>query len=121
VIATLYSTVDGRVIEVFAGDTEWMVLNLGDDEALAEGDHLGKRIDIETGEALPLQTFDLSVSPGTITGIPAGTTATVRGEMLTVDDGTLEIETNLPATIPVRLNHPLYEEETIEVICEAQD
>ena len=120
-IATLYSTVDGRTIELLTGNAEWMMLNLGDDEALVEGSHLGKRIDLETGEPLPLLIFDVSLSLNTINGLPPGTTATVRGDMLMVDDGVLEIEVNMPATIPVTLNHPLYEEETIEVICEAQD
>lgn len=119
-IATIYRQADGAVLRVICGPEAAIVEQLDDGVALAEGNWLGWRIDTTTGEPLPLLAFEVDISTNLVTGIPPGTFAEPLGlDPVIVDDGVIEFEVNWPL-VRLRLNHPLYEELTVEVPCENQ-
>lgn len=93
-----------------------------DGEAWVEGwhDNTEARIDPVTLDVLPLLAMDVDIEVNRVSGIPAGTTALVNGEIHTIDDGEIEFEVTYPQTFTVMLLNPLYPPLTIEVPCEAE-
>jgi hypothetical protein len=63
--------------------------------------------------------FNPVVSVNTISNLPPGTKAFVKGEYVEVDDGSLELEVDYPETIPVVLMHVRLLDKTVMVPCEA--
>ena len=60
------------------------------------------------------------ITTNTISGLPAGTKAIVKGELLTVDDGSLELDVLHPENVRVLLMHVKFYDTEVEVPCEAQ-
>ncbi len=110
--AIRYSTdvTEGRENECCADGQAWRPGNL---------DGGSQRIDLATGDAVPLLTMALTVEPHRVTGIPPGTTALWKRDKAVIDDGELEFETDgLPEVIRVRLLNPIYEPAMVDVPCE---
>lgn len=62
--------------------------------------------------------FDVGISPNTVTGLPVGTRAVVKGAEIVVDDGSLELDVDYPETVRVLLIHPSNLDTWVEVPCE---
>ena len=65
--------------------------------------------------------FVVQVSTNKIEGIPAGTTLTINGARVQVDDGVFEIEVAMPQTVRVSLENLRYLMTEVEVPCEVQN
>lgn len=57
------------------------------------------------------------VTQAVISGVPAGAKATVDGQSLTIDDGTLEVVSDYPGTIRVRLSLFPYLDWEVSIDC----
>lgn len=118
-IVTVYRVADGAVVRVLSINESELADNIAEGQAYVEGDYLGQRIDPATGDPVPLMVFAVTVTTNTVSGIPTGTRARVGWVAdVTVDDGALQIEVELPENVPVHLTHPLYSDLTVEVPCE---
>lgn len=74
--------------------------------------------DVENGRMGFRRAFTPTVMTNAISGLPPGTTALVREELVQVDDGTLELEVDYPEVIPVTLMNVRFLDTTVEVPCE---
>lgn len=75
--------------------------------------------DIEAGEVRQRAPLTYLVGPNQIARLPPGTKAVVDGEILSVDDGTLELEVTYPQLVRVRLMHVRFFDAEVEVPCES--
>lgn len=104
----------GREAIIIAADEDW-IAGRHDDGAVY--------IDPASHEPAPLKTFDVAITPNTITGIPAGTWAIVDLRRVpsegTIDDGELILSVAMPHTAHVVLQCPLHHPLELEVPCEA--
>ncbi len=80
-----------------------------------EGDHRLHYVDLETKELRDKIPFDLTVNEMTISGIPVGTNARVGDDFYIVDDGILEITSDIPETIRITLKHVNYLKEGLSI------
>lgn len=74
--------------------------------------------DVENGRMGFRRAFKPTVMTNAISGLPPGTTALVREELVQVDDGTLELEVDYSEVIPVTLMNVRFLNTTVEVPCE---
>lgn len=74
--------------------------------------------DVENGRMGFRRAFTPTVMTNAISGLPPGTTALVREDLVQVDDGTLELEVDYPEVIPVTLMNVRFLDTTVEVPCE---
>lgn len=118
---TFYRRTDGAVTRVLSGDPVLVILNLTEEEAATDGNHMGYRIDLETGLPLPLLEFDLMISNNLIAGLPPGSSIVIDGDEMIVDDDAVEFEVDsYTETLVVDIYHPLYVPRLgVEVYCEA--
>ena len=71
--------------------------------------------DTKTNQVKTRGEFHVLVDGNTIRNIPSSTTAHVAGQTCIVDDGSLTIEGNLSAIVPVALQHARYKDTIVEV------
>lgn len=114
---TVYSTVDGRIdgyrsVPIDGGGTPRPGFGWKD------GRHSG-RIDLETGEAVPLLDFNAVVTTGEnwIAGIPDGTQVMCHSRLREPADGRIDFVVDYNDTVTVKLSHPLYEMKSYQVVC----
>lgn len=80
-----------------------------------EGDHRLHYVNLETEELRDKIPFDLTVNGMTISGIPVGTSVRVEDDFYIVDDGVLEVTSDIPETIRIILKHVNYLKEVLSI------
>ncbi len=75
-------------------------------------------LDVERNQLMFRAPLPAKVSANKISSLPPGTVAIVSGVSVEVDDGTLELEVEYPASVMVILTHLKYLEKIVEVPCE---
>jgi len=77
-------------------------------------------VDVASEELRERQPFDLMLSGNVVSGVPEGTVVSMPGRATVIADasGVLELEVSHPETVSLRLLHPHYLAEEIEVVCE---
>ena len=120
---TVFDVATGQVVGWRRVDMgrEPIVLPEGRDWIAGHVDDATHYVDPVTHEPVPLMTFDVTVSHGVVSGIPAGSSAMVNLERFAVDDGSLELEADYPQVLRVTLQHPLYLIAEVEVACGPQE
>jgi hypothetical protein len=123
-IVTFFSLAHGGTTRLVSGSAEAIAANAEPGEDWIEGSWFKTHyIDLDTREPVPLMEMNLVVSTNFVGDLPTGTLALVEhyDEVLTVDDGTLEIESPFNDALRVELWHPHYHPISLKVTCEAAE
>lgn len=116
---TIYDRATGQIVrwKRVAFGTEPILLRDGEDWIAGRFDDGQFYIDPASGQPVPLRSFDVTVEPNRIAGIPPGSSALVKVTRYPVDDGEIVFEVDYPELLRVRLTHPLYHPLDVEVAC----
>lgn len=89
-----------------------------EDWVLGRHDGSACRMDVETGQIVPLHAFAPVVAPNRLSGLPEGTKAIYHlHTAMIAADGVLQVNVQYPQTIRVSLSAPLYYHQDVTLEC----
>jgi len=122
----IYRKDTGEIVWVMQGSENDCLYSLRNSFGMAEHTYIEgvadpdrHYVDVSTEELRERQPFDLTIAENVVSGIPEGTEIMLPNRTWVVADasGTFEPEVDHRQTIALRLRHPHYLDEEIEVFC----